>query len=424
MEYYNNLTKPLKSYFYIGSTEWNDIDDNERFMDFTLAFNKGCNLYETLDDYINEYGSFGEENAKSALCRFIAVLRYNKSNQRDIGLTQLILENNLGLKELTELFRVELLLRCSYLTDRNGKQIFSRKFISGEPVYLYINRNKKSTNSIKEIVCHPTGYKEINKNWLIENNPWRTLAQEYQGYDLYSTTRTFTVESDKELLELYNNTKKNDNHKYHLEIPAEPWQGNPLTAKIIILSLNPGWKEKYNKEIALEISKKSNIAEAVFKEKQRTLLFEAEGFFPYDKKIVDAISLIGENYWRGDDKKAGRLSVLKPDTMDEFDFYKKFAVVQYCGYTSKEYGGGFDNGKYLPTQIYTKELIRYIAYNRPDVKFVILRAEDKWKNLLDTDVWETMLPNTIIAKYPIQQRLSKTNLGEDKFEELMSIIKE
>ena len=139
MEYYNNLTKPLKSYFYIGSTEWNDIDDNERFMDFTLAFNKGCNLYETLDDYINEYGSFGEENAKSALCRFIAVLRYNKSNQRDIGLTQLILENNLGLKELTELFRVELLLRCSYLTDRNGKQIFSRKFISGEPVYLYIN---------------------------------------------------------------------------------------------------------------------------------------------------------------------------------------------------------------------------------------------------------------------------------------------
>ena len=154
------------------------------------------------------------------------------------------------------------------------------------------------------------------------------------------------------------------------------------------------------------------------------MLFEADGFFPYDKKIADAISLIGENYWRGDDKKEGRLSVLKPDTMDEFDFYKKFAVVQYCGYTSKKYGGGFDKGKYLPTQIYTKELIRYIAYKRPDVKFVILRAEDKWKNLLDADVWETMLPNTIIAKHPIQQRFSRANLGEDNFEELMNIIKE
>ena len=62
---------------------------------------------------------------------------------------------------------------------------------------------------------------------------------------------------------------------------------------------------------------------------------------------------------------------------------------------SIEYGGGFDKRKYLPTQIYTKELIRYIAYNRPNVKFVILRAEDKWKNLLDADVWETMLPNTM-----------------------------
>ncbi len=159
-------------------------------------------------------------------------------------------------------------------------------------------------------------------------------------------------------------------------------------------------------------------------EKQKTLLFDTEGFFPRNKELADAISLIGENYWRGDDKKVGRLSVLKPDTMNEFDFYKKFAIVQYCAYTSKEYGGGFDKGKYLPTQIYTKELIRYIAYNRSDVKFVILRAEDKWKNLLDADVWQTMLPNTIIAKYPIQQRLNKANLGEDKYEELMSFIKE
>ena len=424
MEDYNHLTEPSKSYFHIGSTEWNDIDDNERFMDFTLAFNKGCNLYETLDEYINEYGSLSENDAKSALCRFIAVLRYNKSDQRDIDLTQLVLEDNLSLKELAELFRVELLLRCSYCIGKNGEQIFSRKFISGKPVNLYLNRHKISADSIKDIICHPTGYKKVNKRWLIDNNPWQTIAEEYQGYDLYSTTRTFAVEADKKLLELYNSTKKNDNHKYHLEIPAEPWQGNPLAAKIIILSLNPGWQEKYNKDIALKISKKRNIAKSIFKEKQRTLLFEADGFFPYNKETRDAISLIGENYWRGDDKKAGKLSVLKPDAMNEFDFYKKFAVVQYCAYTSKKYGGGFDKGEFLPTQIYTKELIRYIAYNRPNVKFVILRAEDKWKNLLDADVWETMLPNTIIAKYPIQQRFSRANLGEDNFEELMNIIKE
>lgn len=424
MKDYDSLAKPIKSYFYIGCTEWNEIDDNDRFKDFTLAFSKGINLYKYLEECISDCDSIRESDVKSALSHFIAFLRYNKSDQRDIDLTQFVLEESLGLKELTELFRVELLLRCSFCTNRNGEQIFSRKFISGKPLHLYLNRHKKGTNSIRDIICHPTGYKEISKDWLIENNPWRTLAEAYQGYDLYSTTRTFAVEADRVLLELYNNTKKNENHKYHLEIPAEPWQGNPLKAKIVILSLNPGWQEKYNKDIAIEISKKGSIAEAIFKEKQKTLLFEAEGFFPRNKETADAISLIGENYWRGDDKKFGRLSVLKPETMNEFDFYKKIAVVQYCAYTSKEYGGEFSKGNFLPTQIYTKELIRYIAYNRPDVKFVILRAENKWKNLLDADVWETMLPNTIIAKLPIQQRLNRTNLGEDKYEELMSIIKE
>ena len=143
---------------------------------------------------------------------------------------------------------------------------------------------------------------------------------------------------------------------------------------------------------------------------------------PYQKETADAINLLSENYWKGDGKKTGRLSVLKPDTMDEFEFYKKFAVVQYCAYTSKEYGGGFHKGEFLPSQRFTKDLIRYIAYNRSDVKFVILRAEDKWKNLLDADVWYTMLPNTIIAKYPIQQRFNKANLGAKEFEELMDII--
>lgn len=126
MKGYSKLTKPLKSYFYIGCTEWNDIDDNERFKDLTQAFNKGYNLYECLKEHINENGSISENDAKDALSHLITVLRYNKSDQRDIDLTQLVLIDNLELKELVELFRVELLLRCSYYTNKNEEQIFSR----------------------------------------------------------------------------------------------------------------------------------------------------------------------------------------------------------------------------------------------------------------------------------------------------------
>lgn len=396
------LPRPWKAYFFIGCTEWNDIDDEDRFMDLTFAMDNGFNLLDCVGESIREY------DMRTAICHFIASLRYRQSRLYERQETISILSQNLALEELVNLFKVELLIRFSYQTDEDGKLTFFQK---------YIDIGSLAPDSI----CHPTGWHEVTEESIKRDNPWRSVAKTYQGHDLYSTSRKFFMDADWDLLNQYNETKKNENHKYHLEIPAEPWQGNPLKAQIIILSLNPGWKEECNKGVAEKLPEE--MRKEVFKEKQRTLLFQAEGFFPFCKDVTDAISRVGENYWRGDGNKKGRLSVLKPDSMDEFEFYKKFAVVQYCAYTSKEYGGGFKDRAYLPSQKFTKELIRHIAYNRPEVKFVILRAVDKWKNLLDPDVWHTMRPNTIIAKHPIQQRFSEGNLGEKEFEEIQKIIK-
>lgn len=396
------LPRPLKAYFFIGSSEWNDIDDEDRFMDLAFALDNGFNLLDCVGESIREC------DMNTALCHLIASLRCRKSRLDERQKTISILSQNLALEELVNLFKVELLIRFSYQTDEDGKLTFFQK---------YIDRSPLTPNSI----CHPTGWHEVTEESIKRDNPWRSVAKTYQGHDLYSTSRKFFIDADWDLLNLYNETKKNESHHYHLEIPAEPWQGNPLKAKIIILSLNPGWKEKYNKDAAEKLQ--PQIAEEVFMEKQRTLLFQAEGFFPFRKDIADAISNIGENYWRGDEKKKGHLAVLKPDSMNEFEFYKKFAVIQYCAYTSKEYGGGFKSGEYLSSQQFTKELIRHIAYNRPEAKFVILRAKKQWKNLLDPDVWYTMKANTIIAKHPIQQRFNAGNLGEKEFEEIQKIIK-
>lgn len=396
------LPRPWKAYFFIGCTEWSEIDDEDRFMDLTFALDNGFNLLDCVGDCIRDC------DMKTAICHLIASLRYRESRLNERQETISILSQNLALEELANLFRIELLIRFSYQTDEDGNLTFFQKYIGRGPL-------------TPDFICRPTGWHNVSEESIKHDNPWRSLAEIYQGHDLYSTTRKFFMDADWDLLNHHNETKKNENHHYHLEIPAEPWQGNPLKAQIIILSLNPGWKEKYNKDVAEKIP--VQIAEEVFKEKQSTLLFHAEGFFPFRKEIADAISNIGENYWRGVENKKGRLSILKPDSMDEFEFYKKFAVVQYCAYTSKEYGGDFKNGKYLPSQLFTKELIRHIAYNRPEVKFVILRAEKQWKSLLDSDVWYTMRPNTIIAKYPIQQRFYAGNLGEKEFEEIQKIIR-
>ena len=76
----------------------------------------------------------------------------------------------------------------------------------------------------------------------------------------------------------------------------------------------------------------------------------------------------------------------------------------------------------LPSQKLTKKLIRYLAYEREDVVFVIMRSVAKWKDLLDADVWEKMQSRLIINKN-MSQSLSKNNLGKKNFNMLIECLK-
>ena len=137
------------------------------------------------------------------------------------------------------------------------------------------------------------------------------------------------------------------------------------------------------------------------------------------EEIYKEFNKLGDNYW---EHKLSWLRNAVPE-IDDTDFYHKFALVQYCAYTSEKYGKGYESGDYLPSQLFTKDVIRYVAYNRPNTKFVIFRAIDKWKELLDEDVWYTILPRLIVGNSYRQQTLSPTNLGEANFQALVDIVK-
>ena len=76
----------------------------------------------------------------------------------------------------------------------------------------------------------------------------------------------------------------------------------------------------------------------------------------------------------------------------------------------------------LPSQELTKKLIRYLAYEREDVVFVIMRSAAKWKKLLDADVWEKMQSRLIVNKN-MSQSLSENNLGKKNFNMLIERLK-
>ena len=67
-------------------------------------------------------------------------------------------------------------------------------------------------------------------------------------------------------------------------------------------------------------------------------------------------------------------------------------------------------------------LVRYLAYEREDVVFVIMRSAAKWKELLDADVWEKMQSRLIVNKN-MSQSLSENNLGKKNFNMLIEYLK-
>lgn len=424
----SELPRDVKAYFYPDCAEFSELDNTSRFIEISLALHNGLNLYDVIARYIaqkEEMDETSELAIKKTLCELIVELRFatnvNAIKEKDVEYSLLI--DNLSLKESAELFSNELMQRFFY-KDKNGKIECFQKFITYKSPLFLCQKCELSKEDFIAQVTHPTGWKNVCEDDLRKNNPWKRLSEKYYGYKLYDPSKTFATEEDLPMLERYNNSKAAPQCKYHLEIPAEPWGGNPLTADVIILSLNPGWKEECNKNEAIKLEHRPSISESIFAEKRNTLLLNVHGFMPMvgygaTEEIYKAFNKLGDNYW---EHKLSWLRNAVPE-IDNIDFYQKFALVQYCAYTSEKYGAELERGNYLPSQLFTKDVIRYVAYNRPNTKFVIFRAIDKWKELLDEDVWYTILPRLIVGNSYRQQTLSPTNLGEANFQALVDVIK-
>ena len=100
-------------------------------------------------------------------------------------------------------------------------------------------------------------------------NPWLDVADRIQGNPscalFYQGDPNYFVASlgkdghdikdEDELITYKLPSSKNDEYNLITCIPPEPWQGNPLEAKLVILTLNPGYVEKQNHILADAIQK-------------------------------------------------------------------------------------------------------------------------------------------------------------------------
>lgn len=259
---------------------------------------------------------------------------------------------------------------------------------------------------------------------LRNGNRWQLVADQYRGTaPLFDTSgNEYVYPGDKSLLDRFNATTRPD-CRLILNIFPYPFVGNPLTAKIIILSENPGYVDHCNNTFARILQLIPSLAEGVVAHHRAMLRLDGASILPpptpaepdlTGSTCRDAGNILGEWYWHT------RFShFVEAEGIDRETLYSNVAIVQYLAYSSKNYGHITQT---LPSQYLTRQLVDYLTRRESPPLFVILRARKLWADFLGTRIYNRMLPRCIINTNRAQH-LSETCLGRQNYNLLLRTLK-
>ena len=263
----------------------------------------------------------------------------------------------------------------------------------------------------------------------IEDNPWLEVAKMYipSKIDCLYGENNYFCKGDRNAIENYNK-KAGGTDEIITKIPAEPWWGNPLKARLIILSLNSGYVPEVNKMLALLMQTNETVRRKLIEYKAKTLRLEAESFLPEEENDVncpisckDAVNMLGDWYW------VKMLKQLKNDTGldDEKEFYRRIALVEYHGYSSQTSGRVFPRkGDMLESQVFLKKMLWHIAESRKEtVCFLVMRAKKEWTSLLSEKFFKEFNIVEKKASSMISQYITPANFEDGKYEKILSVFR-
>lgn len=423
----------IKAYVDDYCHEFGQTDTDTKLMHLLYVADKGFDILSHIREFLDNHPEIAQDSIKQTLAYFVSHLRYSEGDRYvdDQFAMANYLKETLSLEKVLDLLMMEIRLRFSYTEDDKSVN-FTQKYLRWDSL-ASLKKSLKS-EELPKCMVNPTGYYSVSESDIVKENLWPTLVGEYMRSHWYNENIKIVYPNpyEEQVIDEFNRNAKED-YKYVLGAPAEPWRGNPLKAKVVILSLNPGFKLGVNDNVQYERYRAP--LEDAMAELINTLSFQVRGLLTPQESYVksheefkekyrmegsqvlcgDALNEIGDYYWYNN---INRLNI---NHQKEYEFFRNFAIVQYCAYTSVSFKD-FPRGVVLPSQELTKKLIRYLAYEREDVVFVIMRSAAKWKELLDADVWEKMQSRLIVNKN-MSQSLSENNLGKKNFNMLIEYLK-
>ena len=274
----------------------------------------------------------------------------------------------------------------------------------------------------------PSTEAEVN-----ELNPWKKEFVKTSESTLHDTNPNAkcVLKYDKNCIDEFNKKNKDTDYKFILSNRPEPFTGNPLKAKVVILTLNPGYVENANKKYAMQLqeSGSKDILQAVINHKDEQLRLEAKSFFCPRIKENGEVSYrkanceFDDKYWYNIFEKSRNEVNLAPEGDTEDDIFDNVALVQYVGYASQSWKP--IPKKYpLPSQEFTRQLVGYLAFHAKTKPIIVVsRSYNEWKELLGDEIWRKLKDDnrlvcrkTIVDKNGVCRHIRTQSFSKITFE--------
>lgn len=373
------LPRPERTYFDDGADEFKDITFDEKLLEIAYCVWHGLSLYDEVKTTLQEHTSVKEYTIKRCLLMYIEYLRSGDLKNISYVILNKTLNGKTGIEQAAILLSDELMLR--YRLPANGephylvKAYWNYKELEGKVDYT-----KPTT-----VLAIP-----ITEQEILEINPWQSTYVNPNRSALYDPDAKWLLVGDEKMIKDFNE-KADKDYRFELGMRPEPFNGNPLRSKVVILSLNPGYKYRVNNLVARLLQMIQPIEEAVKQHKDLQLKLAVSSFFcerNHNKaggalSYRDAHCMLDDWYWYDIFKEFRKNAELEPEDDTNDIIFNHTALVQYVGYISKSWKS---LPNILPSQRFTKLLIQYLALNT-DTLFVISRSESEWKELIGDEIW-------------------------------------
>ncbi|WP_308769252.1 hypothetical protein [uncultured Bacteroides sp.] len=418
----DTITLPHRTRAYIDSSsdEFKHLTIEDKLCNLGFAVTRGMNLHAEIQRDISEhtknvqYRNY-EDNAKKSLFSYIDYLRETEN----LFTETLLEQRKVDLIQLINLLVEEILLRYNEYPDVNSKE-YIVSFISIPLDYTAIINRFDIKYPDDKLACYnylltsqeSISKATINRDYILYLNRWKELLPKLSGYDLYFAY-DMVFPCDEAYVYAYNKKQKGKPAKQLiLNIPPEPWSGNILNSKLVILSLNPGYVEHLNKNLANMF--KPQMAEEIMEDKRKVLSMEGTKFDYYEPTRI-----LGDYYWR---KKLLPLGVAVYGEQDKEKIFNHVSLCQYFAYTSLESPSIKD---LFPSQKFTKMVLLYLATSVKEVKFLVMRHEAQWKKLMGDGLWNYLYDNNrlLVSKNYANQCLTEKNIGTANYTIMIEHLK-